>query len=70
MSDRILARADDPVAKCTELAWVQSRERLLGESFATAYRRIQEMVDSGEMIVIPPVEEYADGRDFTPPYEP
>jgi hypothetical protein len=49
---RYLARADAPQGVAEELAWINSRTRLLGESFSTAVREIDRALAAGEMIVV------------------
>ena len=42
----------DEFAKATKLEWINSRVRLLGESFATATRRIEEKMAAAERAYI------------------
>jgi hypothetical protein len=49
---RILARVENPDGQASELDWINSRTRILGESFGMASRSIQDLIDDGSMIVI------------------
>lgn len=50
--NRILARVDNIEGEATELAWINSRTGILGESFGRASRSIQALIDDGSMKVI------------------
>lgn len=52
MARRILARADNPEAEASELDWINSRTRLLGEGFGFAAHKIEEMLVEGTMVVV------------------
>jgi lysozyme len=60
---RELAYVDDPTNAAPEIEWINSRTRLLGESFGKATRRIAAMVEEGLMIEVKPVKEEETGMD-------
>lgn len=49
---RILARVEQPEFEAPELDWINSRTGILGEHFAMAARSIQDLIDTGAMIVV------------------
>lgn len=49
---RILARVENPDDAIAEIYWLNSRTRLLGESFGQAVRAIQAEIDDGSMVVV------------------
>lgn len=49
---RILARVEQPEFEAPELDWINSRTGILGEHFAMASRSIQNLIDTGAMIVV------------------
>lgn len=49
---RFLARSDSPENVATELAWINSRTNILGESFGRASQKIQDQINEGYMIVV------------------
>jgi len=54
---RWLARKDNITGVATELDWINSRTRILGESFGAASKAIQDSIDDGTMLVVTPPEE-------------
>ena len=61
---RWLARKDNITGVATELDWINSRTRILGESFGAASNAIQASIDDGTMIVVtPPAEDSESVRD-------
>lgn len=52
MERRILARIENLNGEAPELDWINSRTRILGESFGTASRSIQDLIDDGSMVVV------------------
>lgn len=52
--DRWLARRENLSGVARELDWINSRTGILGESFGMATRSIQDLIDDGSMVVVPP----------------
>lgn len=51
-TSRILARVDNLEFEATELEWINSRVRLLGEHYGMAKRSIQDLINDGSMVVL------------------
>ena len=49
---RILAYASDPDGEAPELEWINSRVRLLGESYAIASKNIDHFINIGKIIIV------------------
>lgn len=52
MAERWLARVENPAGAFPELDWIDSRARVLGESFGMACRSIDDLVRDGSMIEV------------------
>ena len=52
MTQRHIARTDNPQGVASELDWINSEVRLLGKSFGAAVRSIEAAIKDGTMFVV------------------
>ena len=52
----MLARIENPDGVFPEIDWINSRVRILGESYGVACRSVEDLIKDGSMIVVEAAE--------------